>query len=53
MKVQGLAAPLLHNTRVNTSGAKVTLVVYEKYFTGADTLAAEQTAFEVEVLQRT
>jgi hypothetical protein len=47
VKVQGLALLLVHNTDLSTMGAKVTLVVYEKYFTvgGTDTLAAEQTAF--------
>ena len=45
MKVQELALPLVHNTDLNTMGARVTVVVYEKYFTGADTLLEEQTAF--------
>src|SRR4051812_18136389 len=54
MKVQELPLPLVHNTDLSTMGARVTVVVYEKYFTGdVDTLAAAQTAVVVVSVQST
>ena len=41
MNKQGLALPLVHNTDLNTMGATVTVVVYEKYL-GEPKLVAEQ-----------